>query len=786
MPYQQENSSVLRDALLNKEQREAVCHTEGPLLILAGAGSGKTRVLTHRIAYLIEEMDVSPYHIMAITFTNKAAEEMKNRVLSMVDYGDAVWVMTFHATCVRILRRFADRLGYDTDFTIYDTDDQKTLLKHTIQEMNLDLKIFKERAQAARISEWKNELITPREALEMTGGNYYDRMAAEIYQEYEKRMRKNNAMDFDDLLLNAVKLFRENPDVLQNYQERFRYIMVDEYQDTNHVQFEFIRLLAEKYQNICVVGDDDQSIYRFRGADIRNILDFEHQFKNARVIRLEQNYRSTTRILDCANAVIQNNHGRKEKHLWSERGEGQEVVFKLYENGYDEAEGTIREIQKGIREGKSYSDFAILYRTNAQSRAFEERCISMNVPYRIVGGVNFYQRAEIKDLIAYLKTIASGRDDIAVRRILNVPRRGIGQATVERVADFAEAHGMSFFDAIRHASEIPGAERAVTKLSAFYHLIGELREEAREGGFDELIRSVIARTDYYSTFDDLDKEQADSKKENIEELISKAKDFEDNFEGDGEPELIDLLEDIALVADVDSMTEGEDRVLLMTLHSSKGLEFPTVFLAGMEDGLFPSYMSLDSGDPMEIEEERRLCYVGITRAMDRLVLSAARARTLRGEVNYNKVSRFIGEIPDELLTRDDPRERKPRSFAGGFGYDEDDIGGSGRMKQGSFFGRGGNIGGERNFSDPFGGGERKESSEKRGGLGGKAAFGKSFEVAKASSLDYTVGDRVHHIKFGDGTVKEIVDGKKDHEVLVDFDTAGEKRMFASFAKLKKI
>ena len=810
MPEQNGNS-FNRDALLNREQREAVHHTEGPLLILAGAGSGKTRVLTHRIAYLIEEKGVLPYHIMAITFTNKAAEEMKNRVLSMVDYGDAVWVMTFHATCVRILRRFADRLGYGNDFTIYDTDDQRTLLKHAIQEMNLDPKIFKERAAAARISDWKNEAVGPAEALRNAGSNYYERVAADIYQEYEKRMRKNNAMDFDDLLLNTVRLFREDREVLENYQERFRYIMVDEYQDTNHVQFELIRLLSEKYQNICVVGDDDQSIYRFRGADIRNILEFEQQFRNARVIRLEQNYRSTTSILDCANAVIRNNRGRKEKKLWSERGKGAAVTFRLYENGYEEAEETLRMIRQAVVNGALYSDFAILYRTNAQSRAFEERCINMNVPYRIVGGVNFYQRAEIKDLIAYLKTVASGRDDISVRRILNVPKRGIGQATVERVAAYAAANGMSFFDAVRHAGEIPGVERAKDKLLTFAHLIGELKEEAESGRFDELIRNIIARTDYYSTLEDLDREQADSKKENIEELISKAKDFEDNWEGEEEPELIDLLEDIALVADVDSVSEDEDRVLLMTLHSSKGLEFPTVFLCGMEDGLFPSYMSLDSGDPTEIEEERRLCYVGITRAKDRLVLSAARARTVRGEVNYNKVSRFIEEIPEEYLERGDERRGRQRSFfdddngyAGDFGayrsrrnssyessYGErSSYGGSGFPGNRSSGGRSGSSsygsgsGASSSYgSSSYGGAARSGGS---GGLGGKPSFGKNFSVEKPSSLSYGVGDRVHHLKFGDGTVKEIVDGKKDYEVLVDFDTAGEKRMFASFAKLKKI
>lgn len=740
-------------SVLNDKQREAVFHTEGPLLILAGAGSGKTRALTHRIAYLIEEEGIAPYNIMAITFTNKAAEEMKERVLQMVDYGDAVWVATFHSSCVRILRRHIDFLGYDTDFSIYDTDDQKTVLKHVIKELNLDPKMYKERAMASLISACKNEMLTPEDMRTEAQGNYRSLQEARIYEEYEKRLKANNALDFDDLLLKCVELFRENPKVLEYYQDRFQYIMVDEYQDTNHVQFEFVRLLAMKHKNICVVGDDDQSIYRFRGADIRNILEFEEYFPGTKVVKLEQNYRSTTHILDAANAVIRNNRGRKEKHLWSDLGEGRDVTFDIYENGYAEAEEVVRKVSRAVRNGEAqYKDFAVLYRTNAQSRAFEEKCISFNIPYRLVGGVNFYQRAEIKDILAYMKTAANGKDDIATQRIINVPKRGIGQATIDKLLIYAHNNDISLMEAIEHANRVPGIERAAAKLQTFAHLIGMLRhsEHLYHDGDDpdgiystaDFIREICDMTEYYLTFEDLDEEKAEQKKQNLEELISKAHDFDMNWEAETPPTLTDFLEEVALVADVDAMSGDEDRLLLMTLHSSKGLEFPTVFLCGMEDGLFPSYMSISSGDPMDIEEERRLAYVGITRAMRELHLTAARARTMNGETMYNRVSRFVEEIPEEMLGLKRKVEKKYRA--------------------------------------------PEKSEYKETHTPPKPTFGRTFTIEKASSLPYDVGDRVHHVKFGDGTVLEIIDGKKDYEVRVNFDTCGEKNMFASFAKLQKI
>ena len=766
-------------ALLNQPQKEAVFHTEGPLLILAGAGAGKTRVLTHRIAHLIEDLNVPAYNILAITFTNKAASEMKERVQNLVDYGDSVWVATFHSTCVRILRRFIDKLGYDTDFTIYDTDDQRTVVRHVVKELNLDPKMYKERAMVSYISNCKTEMMTPKDMLEEAGSDYRAQKEALIYEAYEKTLKKNNALDFDDLLLKTVQLFEEYEQVLSYWQDRFRYIMVDEYQDTNEVQFKFVWLLSKKHKNLCVVGDDDQSIYRFRGADIRNILEFEQHFPGTKVIKLEQNYRSTTSILEAANAVIRNNRGRKEKHLWSELGEGSPVRFDFYDSAYHEAEEVVRTITNRVRSGKAhYKDFAVLYRTNAQSRLFEERCLFANVPYLIVGGVNFYQRQEIKDLIAYLKTIVSGRDDISTRRIMNVPKRGIGDTTIERVAAYAAERGLSLMEALRYVNEIPGTDRARTKLSAFAHLIFRLRDQAgilpdgsvsgEETDFGELIRSIIEETDYYSTLDDFDEEKAEQKKENIEELISKAKDFQANFDGEAEPTLMDFLEEIALIADVDSVSDSDDKVLLMTLHASKGLEFPVVFLAGCEDGLFPSYQSLNSGDAMDIEEERRLCYVGITRAKNELFISGAQSRTVNGDIIYSKPSRFIEEIPDEMLETGKPGRRKMQDAFGTCGSAF-----SGAKRSGAYEA-------QKPYDSP-----KPYERQKPYEVPKPATFGRTFEVKKASGLDYGVGDRVKHIKFGIGTVTEIVDGKKDFEVAVNFDEYGEKRMFASFAKLKK-
>ena len=607
--------------LLNREQQEAVLHVDGPLLILAGAGSGKTRVLTYRIAHLIDECGVNPWNILAITFTNKAAGEMRERVDKIVGYGsESIWVSTFHSTCVRILRRYIDRLGYDTNFTIYDTEDQKTVMKSVCQKLQLDSKLYKERMLLNVISHAKDEYISPNEFLLEAKGDFRQEKIAQAYVEYQKELKKNNALDFDDLLVKTVELFQSCPDVLEYYQNRFRYIMVDEYQDTNTVQFKFISTLARQYRNLCVVGDDDQSIYKFRGANIRNILDFEKVFPDAKVVKLEQNYRSTQNILNAANGVIANNRGRKEKALWTENEQGEPILFQQFQNGYEEAEYVSGEISKKVRKGEAeYQDFAVLYRTNAQSRLFEEKFLYANIPYKIVGGVNFYSRKEIKDILAYLKTIDNGKDDLAVRRIINVPKRGIGNVTLAKVQAYADSRDISFFEALEEAGEIPGLGKAALKIQPFVHLIHEMRLSLADMSMQDLIQAILDKTGYAEDLKNEDTDESEARLENIDEFINKAVTYE---EGAEEPNLSGFLEEVALVADIDSVEDGDNRVLLMTLHSAKGLEFPYVYLAGMEDGLFPSYMSIAADDPTEeIEEERRLCYVGITRAMKELTIT---------------------------------------------------------------------------------------------------------------------------------------------------------------------
>ena len=782
---------------LNDKQYEAVCHTEGPLLILAGAGSGKTRVLTHRIAYLIEEKGVNPWNIMAITFTNKAAQEMRERVDQIVGFGaESIWVATFHSTCVRILRRHIDMLGYDTNFTIYDTDDQKTLMRQVLKTLDLDPKLYKEKSMLAMISSAKDEMISPEEAMTSAGTDFRMQVEAKVYREYQKKLKENNALDFDDLLVKTVELFENNPQVLEYYQERFRYIMVDEYQDTNTVQFKFVSILAGKYKNLCVVGDDDQSIYKFRGANITNILNFESVFSGTKVIKLEQNYRSTSAILDTANEVIRHNRGRKDKSLWTDKGQGETVQFRLYDNAYDEADGVIRGVKKAVeQDGLNYSDCAVLYRTNAQSRAFEEKWIAMNIPYRLIGGVNFYQRQEIKDILAYLKTVDNGRDDIAVRRIINVPKRGIGQTTIDRVQMYADQKEISFFQALEYADQIPALGRAATvnKLKSFVNQIMVYRAQVEYLGISKIIENILESTGYLEELEELDDEKALQKRENLDELISKAADYEESTEED-EPTLSGFLEEVALVADIDSMDASANRLVLMTLHGAKGLEFPRVYLCGMEEGLFPSYMSMMSGDPTDIEEERRLCYVGITRAMDHLTLTAAKMRTVHGDVQYNRPSRFIDEIPESLLDRDDTgtgmrlgissKQSVPNKASA---YTQ-----TGKSISSGGFGFGSAM-------SRFGGGFQKTASSMEGvfdlpkkntyGKGFSTpgtAMGKTFTVNKQEGLSYKEGDTVRHIKFGVGKVREIQEGKKDYEVTVEFETAGTKRMFASFARLEKV
>lgn len=742
---------------LNEQQRQGVLTTEGPVLLLAGAGSGKTRVLTHRVAYLIEEKDVNPYNILAITFTNKAAAEMRERVdrLVGIDAGGA-WIMTFHAACMRILRRYIERIGYTNGFTIYDTDDQKTIMRQVLKKLDLDPKFYKDRSVLSQISSAKDELISPDEFELAAGSDYHKRKIAEVYREYQKQLKSNNALDFDDIICKTVELFGSCPEVLDYYSERFQYIMVDEYQDTNTAQFKLISLLASRFRNLCVVGDDDQSIYKFRGANVKNILNFESVFPEAVVIKLEQNYRSTQNILDAANAVIKNNSERKAKSLWTDEGAGDKIAYNIYNTAYEEAYGIVSDIKKHAAESGAYNDYAVLYRTNAQSRSLEEKFIELGVPYRIYGAVNFYARKEIKDVLAYLKTIDNARDEVAVRRIINVPKRGIGLTTLEKASVFAEDNDISLYAAVARGSEIPSLSKAaVGKLDNFCMLISELRAKSRELSIKELISEIINDVKYeeYLADDDEPDEIAD-RMQNISELISKAAAYEETADM---PTLAGFLEEVALVADIDNMDENNNIVSLMTLHSAKGLEFPCVYLAGMEDGTFPSYMAIQSDDKCDLEEERRLCYVGITRARKRLVLSMAKQRMIRGEMVLCKQSRFINEIPKELLLESGQGIRKPQSFSSEAAV---------RLAENAM-----------RAALPWNRPAARMSAIKKGA---------PQTAASEEELGYTKGDRVRHIKFGEGTVTNIASGGRDFEVTVQFDTAGVKKMFASFAKLVKI
>ena len=734
---------------LNPQQYQAVCHYEGPLLILAGAGSGKTRVLTHRVAWLIEEKNVNPWNIMAITFTNKAAGEMRDRVEAMLGGAlGGVWVATFHSTCVRILRRYIDRIGFENNFTIYDSEDQKSVIKEICKRLQIDTKLYRERFFMAEISAAKDEMLSPVDYALKTQGDQRMQKVAEVYKEYQRQLFDNNALDFDDLICRTVELFQSCPEVLEQYQERFRFIMVDEYQDTNTAQFKLVSLLAAKYRNLCVVGDDDQSIYRFRGANIGNILNFEQFFPDEEVIRLEQNYRSTQNILNAANAVISHNKGRKEKTLWTDNGEGEKIRFRQFMNSFEEAEYVAGIISQKVGAGKwKYGDCASLYRTNAQSRMFEEKFLYANVPYKIVGGVNFYSRKEIKDVIAYLKTIANGKDDLAVRRIINVPKRGIGATTISRVQDYATEHGASFYDALRVAETIPGIGKSVAKLQAFVQMIQVLRTKQEFYKVKSLIEDILEQTGYMKELQAEGTDEALDRMANVDELLNKAALYDEKTEN---PTLDGFLEEVALVADIDNLEEDADHVVMMTLHSAKGLEFPVVFMVGMEDGVFPSYISISSEDESELEEERRLCYVGITRARTNLFLTSAKQRMVRGEIHYNRVSRFVDDIPEEFMAENE-RAKIPQK-------------------------------------------EKKDLPETkahaayrqmRENFKTKIMAQQQFEVKKADGLSYNVGDRVRHIKFGNGTVTNIAEGGRDYEVTVNFDRVGVKKMFASFAKLVK-
>lgn len=740
---------------LNDKQKEAVLHFEGPLLILAGAGSGKTRVLTHRIAYLIEEHQVPPYHILALTFTNKAANEMRERVNNIIEYGaGSIWVSTFHSTCVRILRRFIDHLGYDNAFTIYDSDDQKSLMKDICKQLNIDTKKYKERTFLNAISSAKDELKTPEQYADEVAKEYNKKIFGRVYKEYQKRLKQNNALDFDDLIMLTVQLFRQNAEILNHYQERFPFILVDEYQDTNTAQFTLLSLLASRYQNLCVVGDDDQSIYRFRGANIHNILNFEKIFPATKVIRLEQNYRSTKNILAAASGVIKHNSMRKEKTLWTTAEAGAPISYGRYDNEYEEAQGIAADIHRQVKDGMSYSDFAILYRTNAQSRVFEEKLIYEGIPYRIIGAVNFYARKEIKDILCYLKTINNSADDIAIKRIINIPRRGIGQTTIGRISDYAFSQEMPFYEALRRVDEIPGCTRASAKIHSFVSLIEHFRMKLRGEMYslEDMTQELLDVTGYVRELEAEDTDEANGRIENIESLMNKIVQYEEDNNGGT---LNDLLEDIALVADIDTVSDDAEQVLLMTLHSAKGLEFPNVYICGMEETIFPGASAVFGDDPSELEEERRLCYVGITRAIKKLTLTSANQRMRNGEMNFNRPSRFINEIPRHLVKQTygavlkPETESKPTEFS--------------RTKASLY---------TKDRKNPF-----ANNPYIQKGMG---------SASPAGAPDYQVGDRVSHTKFGQGIVRSLTKLTNDYEVVIEFDGFGQRKLRSSFAKLTKL
>lgn len=725
-------------ARMNDMQQQAVFHTEGPLLILAGAGSGKTTVLVNRIAYILKLGLCQPWQILAITFTNKAAGELKDRISAVVDYGaQDIWASTFHSTCARILRRYGDRIGYTSHFTVYDTDDSRRLMKDILKKLQIDEKILPHRTVLAEISRAKDKMQSPADLKNNDVYNSRLNMVADAYEMYQERLKTSDAMDFDDLLCNTVKLFLECPDVLEMYQKQFKYIMVDEYQDTNKVQYQFVSLLAKKHNNICVVGDDDQSIYKFRGATIENILSFENEFKGAAVIRLEQNYRSTSTILDAANEVIKNNTERKGKTLWTQNGEGDKITVHTAASEREEALYIANAILDGVSNGRKYSDFAVLYRMNAQSNAVEHALARAGVPHRIIGGHRFYDREEIKDMTAYLQVINNPHDDVRLRRIINKPKRAIGDTTVNKAMDIASALGESIYTVIKHASDYPDLSRAATKLMNFTALIDGFIEAYNSGDYSlaELYELVLEHTDYRNYLK-TEKEDSDSRIENIEELKSNIVNFEEDY-GE-EASLSNFLEEISLQTDIDNYDPDADCAVMMTLHSAKGLEFPVVFIPGMEEGIFPSMATIVN--PSELSEERRLAYVGITRAKEKLYIVKTRERMLFGSTSHNPQSRFVTEIPSKLLETTGDVKKYPNQF----------------NTQPSTT--------KLNF-DPF---------------------AKKPAAASAPSAKYSVGDMVLHKVFGKGMVTSAEPMGNDTMLEVAFDKVGTKTLMANFSKMEKI
>lgn len=741
---------------LNPMQREAVMHTEGPLLILAGAGSGKTTVLVNRIAYLVSQKNVMPYNILAITFTNKAANEMKTRImdLSCGSLG-GIWVSTFHSACVRILRqnRNIERLGYDSGFVIYDTADTHTVIKECLKELSLSDRNFPPRVVLSHISRAKDDMLDPQEFEKRYESDFRMSKIAQIYVLYQKKLKANNALDFDDIIFNTVLLLSKNPGVLEYYQNKFRYILVDEYQDTSNAQYMLISLLAGKHRNLCVVGDDDQSIYKFRGANIRNILEFEKDFSDARVIKLEQNYRSTQTILDAANQLISNNRGRKGKRLWTDKDKGDKVVLFNAENEHEEGRFIAREIERMVDEGVyQYRDFAILYRVNAQSRVLEEMLLRQGISYRVLAGLRFYDRKEIKDLLAYLRLIYNHADNVSLKRIINEPRRGIGDVTVGRVEAIANAEGRSMFEVIEDAEQYPELLRSSVKLISFARCIQKLCGEQDRFTITDFVSHVLDETGYWLPLMKEDSIEAQSRLDNLKEFLSVAAEYEKSAES---PSLGGFLEGVSLVSDIDNYDEEQDAVTLMTIHSAKGLEFPVVFLTGMEEGLFPTMQSI--ADDEELEEERRLCYVALTRAKQKLYLTNTSCRMLYGSTTYTRPSRFISEIPPELTFRLKERKSTPDGFFKDFKYEAQAT--------------------------------LQSTSKRLENIMTKSGLFDAFDVRKKKAeeaIDFKEGDRVMHKKFGQGTIISCTPLGKDMKLQVAFDTVGTKNLMAMFANLKKI
>lgn len=726
---------------MNEEQKKAAIHTEGPLLVLAGAGSGKTSTMTHRIAYLIEEKGVDPYRILAVTFTNKAAGEMRERVESLVGTHPPAWILTFHGACLRILRRHADLLGYAENFVIYDPVDTKSVIRSIFREVKVDDKQFTISGTLSIISQCKEKEISPQKYRQIHDGQYREETIGRIFEEYNRILKKNNAMDFDDLLLNTVRLFRKAPEVLEKYQEKFRYIMVDEYQDTNQLQYQFLRMLAQKHKNICVVGDDDQCIYQWRGADIRNILEFEKDFSGAMVIKLEQNYRSTGNILAVANSVIRNNKGRKAKKLWTRADEGPKIVYRWADDEKEEARYTAQEIQRMGQNYSGYNDFAILYRTNAQSRNFEEALSARGIPYRVVGGIRYYDRKEIKDLVAYMRLVQNPYDDLALRRIINEPKRGVGATTLEKLITLARVREESLFDVLMDEEVIASLSAKAKKgLEEMMRMVAHFHDESQNLRVSDIYDGLLTGTGYVQALEGAKTVEADSRLENLLEF----KTVIAQYEKEGELTLPDFLEKIALLSDVDNHKPEEDAVALMTLHSAKGLEFPVVFMTGMEDGLFPGWRSME--EISEMEEERRLCYVGMTRAKERLHLTGAGYRVLYGKGDYTRESTFLREMDPKLLDGDGVYNKKSEVRLG----EEKFLDGYGRTKPFAPF-------------DRFSAAKREVTRKKK-------------------TETFALGDKVFHGKFGEGMVMEV----KGNVVSVMFDRVGKKILAADVAPLKKV